>query len=86
VVPRLVVIEALVLEVLRVIRDSSMTPLASLVVDLLTITPVRPSSAASGNTASSEDGSGDEGVTIHVDSPLVANGSSQSSPVKQEKD
>ncbi|RYO94633.1 hypothetical protein DL766_009783 [Monosporascus sp. MC13-8B] len=45
-----------------------------------------PSSAAAGNTASSEDGSGDEGVTIHVDSPLVANGSSRSSPVKQEKD
>ncbi|KAI0014433.1 hypothetical protein F4779DRAFT_559781 [Xylariaceae sp. FL0662B] len=46
----------------------------------------QPSSVATGNVASSEDGSGDEGVTIHVDSPLVANGSTRSSPVKQEKD
>ncbi|KAI1503859.1 hypothetical protein F5X99DRAFT_424847 [Biscogniauxia marginata] len=46
----------------------------------------QPSSIATGNAASSEDSSGDEGVTIHVDSPLVANGSTQSSPVKQEKD
>ncbi|CAJ2513688.1 Uu.00g018070.m01.CDS01 [Anthostomella pinea] len=44
------------------------------------------SNIASGNAASSEDGSADEGVTIHVESPLVANGSTQSSPIKQEKD
>ncbi|KAI1265586.1 hypothetical protein F5Y18DRAFT_426677 [Xylariaceae sp. FL1019] len=36
-------------------------------------------------TATSEDGSSDEGVTVHVNSPLVANGSCRSSPVKQEK-
>ncbi|KAI0018375.1 hypothetical protein F4780DRAFT_751307 [Xylariomycetidae sp. FL0641] len=45
-----------------------------------------PTNVASGNMASSEDGTGDDGVTIHVDSPLVANGSTRSSPVKQEKD
>ncbi|KAI1337401.1 hypothetical protein F5Y15DRAFT_390150 [Xylariaceae sp. FL0016] len=51
---------------------------------------LQPSNVASGNVAaSSEDGSGgsgDEGVTIHVESPLVANGSTQSSPIKAEKD
>lgn len=47
----------------------------------------RPGNVVSGNAAaSSEDGSGDEGVTVHVDSPLVANGSSRSSPVKQVKE
>ncbi|KAI0184429.1 RNA recognition domain-containing protein [Xylaria flabelliformis] len=46
-----------------------------------------PGNVVSGNAAAtSEDGSGDEGVTVHVDSPLVANGSSRSSPVKQEKE
>ncbi|KAI0418512.1 hypothetical protein F5X98DRAFT_373660 [Xylaria grammica] len=46
-----------------------------------------PGNAVPGNAAAtSEDGSGDEGVTVHVDSPLVANGSSRSSPVKQEKE
>ena len=43
----------------------------------------RPGNAVSGNAAAaSDDGSCDEGVTVHVDSPLVANGSSLSSPVK----
>ncbi|KAI0395898.1 hypothetical protein F5Y17DRAFT_473920 [Xylariaceae sp. FL0594] len=46
-----------------------------------------PTNATSGHVAaSSDDGSGDEGVTVHVDSPLVANGSSRSSPVKQVKE
>ncbi|KAJ8124403.1 hypothetical protein O1611_g9238 [Lasiodiplodia mahajangana] len=46
-----------------------------------------PGNVVSDNAAAaSEDGSGDEGVTVHVDSPLVANGSSRSSPVKQEKE
>ncbi|KAL7627477.1 hypothetical protein AAE478_001670 [Parahypoxylon ruwenzoriense] len=36
--------------------------------------------------ASLEDGSSSECVEIRVDSPLVANGSSQSSPVKQDKE
>ncbi|KAI0813942.1 hypothetical protein GGR55DRAFT_676078 [Xylaria sp. FL0064] len=46
-----------------------------------------PGNAVSGNAAAaSEDGSGDEGVTVHVDSPLVANGSSRSSPVKPVKE
>ncbi|KAI1201322.1 hypothetical protein F5X97DRAFT_338882 [Nemania serpens] len=46
-----------------------------------------PGNVVPGNAeANSEDGSGDEGVTVHVDSPLVANGSSRSSPVKQEKE
>ncbi|KAI0546078.1 hypothetical protein F4679DRAFT_438118 [Xylaria curta] len=46
-----------------------------------------PGNVVSGNAAAiSEDGSGDEGVTVHVDSPLVANGSSRSSPVKHEKE
>ncbi|KAF2968423.1 hypothetical protein GQX73_g5158 [Xylaria multiplex] len=45
-----------------------------------------PGNAVSGNAAAtSEDGSGDEGVTVHVDSPLVANGSSRSSPVKEKE-
>ncbi|KAJ2972521.1 hypothetical protein NUW58_g9169 [Xylaria curta] len=46
-----------------------------------------PGNVVPGNAAAiSEDGSGDEGVTVHVDSPLVANGSSRSSPVKQVKE
>ncbi|KAI1825278.1 hypothetical protein F4861DRAFT_547788 [Xylaria intraflava] len=46
-----------------------------------------PGNVVSGNAvAPSEDGSGDEGVTVHVDSPLVANGSSRTSPVKEEKE
>ncbi|KAI1815157.1 hypothetical protein GGS20DRAFT_584735 [Poronia punctata] len=48
--------------------------------------PSEPGTTTSGNAAASEDGSGDEGVTVHVDSPLVADGSSQSSPVKKEKE
>ncbi|KAJ3568109.1 hypothetical protein NPX13_g6534 [Xylaria arbuscula] len=45
-----------------------------------------PGNAVSGNAAAtSEDGSGDEGVTVHVDSPCVANGSARSSPVKQKE-
>lgn len=47
----------------------------------------RPGNVVSGTAAAaSEDGSEDEGVTVHVDSPLVANGSSRSSPVKQESE
>ena len=54
---------------------------------VLTISLNRPGNVVSGNAAAtSEDGSGDEGVTVHVDSPLVANGSSRSSPVKHEKE
>ncbi|KAK8042764.1 RNA recognition motif (RRM) domain [Apiospora phragmitis] len=41
-----------------------------------------PSSIASSKAPASEDGSGDEGATIHVESPMVANGSTRSSPVK----
>ncbi|KAK8867808.1 RNA binding protein MSSP-2 [Apiospora arundinis] len=44
-----------------------------------------PSSIASSKAPASEDGSGDEGATIHVESPMVANGSTRSSPVKQSK-
>ncbi|KAH8680933.1 hypothetical protein BX600DRAFT_520128 [Xylariales sp. PMI_506] len=42
------------------------------------------SSVASGDAASSDDGSEGEGATIHVESPLVANGSTRSSPTKKE--
>jgi hypothetical protein len=73
------------LEVLRV-PDSSMVPLASLAPASTDQSSIRPSGLTPGNATTSEDGSGDEGATIHVDSPLIANGSSQSSPVKKEKD
>ncbi|KAI1327524.1 hypothetical protein F5Y16DRAFT_399305 [Xylariaceae sp. FL0255] len=46
-----------------------------------------PGNVVSGNAAApSEDGTDDEGLTVHVESPLVAHGSSRSSPVKQEKE
>ncbi|KAI1877427.1 hypothetical protein JX265_003435 [Neoarthrinium moseri] len=44
------------------------------------------SSTTAGNTPASDDGSVDEDATVHVDSPLVANGSTRSSPIKKEKD
>ncbi|KAH9887179.1 hypothetical protein F4778DRAFT_797630 [Xylariomycetidae sp. FL2044] len=47
---------------------------------------VTPGGVGTDIPASSEDGSGDEGVTIHVESPMVAHGSSRSSPIKKEKD
>jgi hypothetical protein len=37
-------------------------------------------------SASSENGSANEAITVHIDSPLVANGSTRASPTKEEKD
>ncbi|KAH8205535.1 hypothetical protein TruAng_000241 [Truncatella angustata] len=44
------------------------------------------SNITAGDSPASENGSGDEGITIHVESPVVANGSTRSSPIKKEKD